>query len=476
MLERIVSVILALAPLIAAPAASGQDAPHIAYSDLTSGPASGGQGNQGTIVTIFGSGFGRSQDASQVLLAGALVHPVIEWTDKRIAFQIGSTARSGLITVHTSLGDSNGAVFAVTRGRIYFVAPTGNDSGPGTWTNPWRTIPRAASAMRPGDITYVLNGVRQAAIDNYNASLSIQTTGKSQLPIAIVAYPGANVVLGDADGPEFGLRTPSIRSGPFNDWVIAGFTIRGANTALRLDAISRWRVVNNDFSCPHGDGSSACVEISSSSWIVFLGNTVHHAGKPGASKHYQTVYFTTDTNHVDVGWNHNLRNNSCRGIQFHSSPLSLGSGFGQFDLAIHDNTISDQACDGINLATIDPSKGRIAVFRNTISNVGTGPAPPDGEASYTCISSPGIVNRGAPGTGSVEVYDNTLSDCGTFGGPSAAAFHIGPNSPDLILTNNFVKQHGQPYFTSGSTLTKVHCISTLWTGSGPGPHEMNVTK
>ena len=159
-------------------------------------------------------------------------------------------------------------------------------------------------------------------------------------------------------------------------------------------------------------------------------------GRVGASKRYQSVYFTTDSNHVEVGWNTIAHNASCRGIQFHSSPVSQDSGFNQFDLSIHDNEISGQTCDGLNLATIDPSKGRIAVFNNVIYHVGTGPRPPDGDSSYACISSPGIVNRGKPGSGTVEIFNNTLMDCGTQGGPTAGALNVGGNSPALELKHN----------------------------------------
>jgi len=441
----------------------------IAYSDLVSGPATGGEENQGAIVTVVGSAFGESQGSSEVLLAGSPVKRILQWTDRRIAFQIGSSAKTGEIQVVTGGKESNPVSFTVTTGSIHFVSPTGHDLASGSWASPWRTISHAVHAMEPGDITYVLDGALQIGVDSYNASLSIQRSGSVRKPLALVAYPGARVTVGDVAGPEFGVRTPSIRGGPFDDWVIAGFAIRGANTALQLDLVERWRIVNNDFSCPTGDGASACVEISGSSVIAFLGNTVHDTGRPGGSKRYQSVYFTTDTNHIDVGWNHIVRNRSCRGIQIHSSPVSTESGFNQYDLLIHDNVISDQACDGINLATIDPSKGRIILFNNLIFHVGAGPEPRDGESDYGCISSPGIVNRGLPGKGTVEIYNNTLSDCGSIGGPSAGAFSIGVNSPDLLLRNNLIDQRGKPYFSTGSPLGKVHGSMNLWSGSGPGP-------
>lgn len=443
--------------------------PRIYYSDVTSGPASGGEENQGAVVTITGNGFGAAPGKAQVQLAGAGVRRILQWSDSKISFQIGAGAHTGDLRVITDSGTSNAVPFTVGYGNIYFVSLSGHDGASGSWTSPWRTIPHAVSSMHPGDITYVLDGVHQTENDNYHASLSIQNSGQPGKPMALVAYPGASATIGDPAGPEFGARTPSIHGGPFNYWVIAGFTIRGANTAIRLTNVSGWRVVNNDISCPFGDGPTGCVEVSNSIAIAFLGNSVHDAGKSGGSKRYQSVYFSTDSNHIDVGWNRIYHNNSCRGVQFHSSPLSPDSGFNQYDLLIHDNHISDQVCDGINLATIDPSKGRIAVFNNLIVHVGVGPNPRDGEANYACINSPGIVNRGSPGSGTVEIFNNTLVDCGSVGGPSAAAFGVSSSSPELLLKNNITSQRGKPYFTPGSALSKVHGSGNLWWGGGVVP-------
>jgi Right handed beta helix region/IPT/TIG domain len=455
---------------------SGNPAPpYLEYSDLVNGPPAGGPDSFGAIVTLFGAGFGKSQEDSSVTLADVPVRHVLRWSDREIIFQIDRAAKSGEVRVLANGKRSNSLPFAVTPGSIHFVATKGSDGNDGSFTSPWKTLSKAAYSSKPGDVTYVLDGAHQLTLDNYHAALSIQTSGRSSAPIALVAYPGAKVTIGDVAGPEFGIRTPAIHSGPFNYWIIAGFTIRGANTALKLDRVEGWRIVNNDFSCPSGDGAAACVEIAGSSEIKFLGNTVHEAGKLGASKRYQSVYFTTDTNHVEVGWNTIVHNASCRGIQFHSSPVSQDSGFNQFDLLIHDNEISGQTCDGLNLATIDPSKGRIAVFNNVIHHVGTGPRPPDGESSYTCISSPGIVNRGQAGSGKVEVFNNTLTDCGSQGGPTAGGLNVGGSSPGLELNHNVIDQCGrQPYLTSGSDLTHISGTQNLWLGNGPGPQQTSM--
>jgi parallel beta-helix repeat protein len=65
----------------------------------------------------------------------------------------------------------------------FYVSTQGNDSNPGTFTRPWRTLSRAAERVTPGDTVYVRSGVYQEAVD-------FSTSGTSNSPIKIIAYPG----------------------------------------------------------------------------------------------------------------------------------------------------------------------------------------------------------------------------------------------------------------------------------------------
>jgi hypothetical protein len=449
--------------------------PHIFYTDLQSGPAQGGvsiQGQDGgAFVTISGNGFGDIQASSVVTLSGVPAGRIVSWSTSKIVVQLSRFSKTGQLKVSVPLsGSSNSTPFEIRDGHIFYVSLSGRDTNSGSFASPWATVTRAVQAMRPGDITYVMSGITQTTLDSYHAALSIQRSGTIALPIALVSYPGADPTIGDEKGEEYGVRTPAIRSGPFDNWILAGFRIRGANTSLKLVGVTHWRIVNNDFSCPSGDGAAGCVEVAASNYIDFLGNTVHNAGRSGSSKRYQAVYFGTDSNHIDVGWNRILHNHSCRGLQFHSTPASANSGLNQYDLLIHDNEIADQVCDGINLATIDPSKGPIAVFNNIIHDVGKGPQPPDGLSNYACINSPGIVNHGFPGSGTVEIFNNTLVNCGAYGGATAGAISVGAQSPDLSLRNNIVKQAaGNRYLTLGTAVKHIRGSNNWWFGSGAGP-------
>jgi hypothetical protein len=444
--------------------------PRIFYSDLDSGPGVGGEHNKGAIVTIYGKGFGDIRGTSTVSVGGQSAERYFFWLDSRIAFQVGNGAKSGDIAVHTpGVGVSNGVPFVVRPGRIFFVAATGSNSNPGSFESPWRTIVKAKNAMAPGDIAYVMDGITQIGVDDYGASLAIASAGQPGRPIALVAYPGAKVVVGSASGPEFAIRTPAIGQ-RFSYWTLAGLTLRGGNQGLKLVLVSGWRIVANDMSCPNGDGPVACFEAAGSENLQVLGNFIHDSGRSSAGKQYHSMYFTTDSNHIDVGWNTIANNRSCRGIQFHSSPLDGNSGFNQYDLIVHDNLIHGQVCDGINFATIDPSKGPVLAYNNVIYAVGTGPDPKGEISNYACISSPGITNRGAPGTGAADFFNNTLYDCGSRGGVNSGAFHVGAGSPTVRLRNNIVvAQKGENYLEPAGNASRTAGSHNLWFGAGNGP-------
>jgi hypothetical protein len=72
-------------------------------------------------------------------------------------------------------------------GRVFYIAPGGNDAAAGTITAPWRTIARASAALAAGDILYARGGVYTGQ-GGYNWAKS--ASGVSGAPITFAAYPG----------------------------------------------------------------------------------------------------------------------------------------------------------------------------------------------------------------------------------------------------------------------------------------------
>jgi hypothetical protein len=459
--------------------------PRIFFSDLESGPSTGGQNNNGVWVTIWGKSFGATQGTSTVTVGGGAVASYPLWSDGKIIFQLGLAAKTGSIIVNVpGIGASNGLPFTVRAGNVFFVATTGNDANTGSFTSPWKTIPHAKNAIAAGDTAYIEDGVAQTSEDNFTAYLSMDNAGSSNsgtaaAPKALIAYPNATVTVGVAGGLHYGIRTPNIGANE-DYWVISQLHIVGGTQAMDIGGTG-WRIIGNEMQCPGADDQVGCFEMSEGNQAKFYGNDVHNAGiNPTSSKFYHAVYFSTDSNHVDVGWNHIHDNFTCRALQFHSSPLcspSCGAadttGFNQFDLHVHDNLIHGDNCNGINFATVDPSKGPVEAYNNVIYNVGR-MDPLQLGAAFSCIYVAGITNNGAAGTGSVEVFNNTLSDCAANNSANASgsrgAFGVGGGPATLImhLRNNIAYQLPGEIYIDGST-SQITGDKNLWFGVGSGP-------
>jgi hypothetical protein len=408
------------------------------------------------------------------------------WTDTRITFQLGPAAATGNIVVNVpGTGSSAGIPFTVRAGNIYFVATSGNDSNIGSFSSPWKTIVKAKNMIAPGDAAYLENGVAQTSEDNFTAYVSMDNSGNSNsgtaaAPKALVAYPGATVTVGVAGGLQYGIRTPNI--GTREDyWVISQLHILGGEQAMDLSGTG-WRLIGNEMQCPYADGEVGCFEMNQSTQSVFYGNEVHNAGiSPTSSKFYHAVYFSTDSNHIDVGWNHIHDNFTCRALQFHSSPLcspTCGTGdttgFNQFDLHVHDNLIHGDNCNGINFATVDPSKGTVEAYNNVIYHVGL-MDPLQSGGAFSCIYMAGITNTGTAGTGAVQVFNNTVADCAAnnsanaSGGRGAFGVGGGPANLTMNLRNNIVYQlSGEIYVDGASQITG---DTNLWFGAGTPPSQ-----
>jgi hypothetical protein len=284
-------------------------------------------------------------------------------------------------------------------------------------------------------------------------------------------YPGATATVGVESGIERGLLVPAI-SGTFDYWVIAGFTFRGETEAIELEGpASGWRIIGNDISCPNGTGETGCVtggDITSPVDLKFYGNVVHDAAANVTSitKYYHGIYFGSD--HLDLGWNVVENGKTCRAIQFHDT-----GGPNEFDISVHDNVIHGTVCDGLNFATVDPSKGKVEAYNNVIYDVGLGPDPADGASDYACIYVAGETDSGSNGTGAVEIYDNTLYNCGSRANSDSGAFSNGGGSPGLTmhLVDNLVyARSGEAYVAQDSAPGLVSGSNNLWFGlSGGAP-------
>jgi len=462
-------------------AQTSSPAPRLFFSDLDSGPNSGGEsasGFAGAYVTLYGNFFGASQGSSSVTWNGQnclrVVGPAGSYSGwgssyfwyQKIIVQLGSgcAAGTGNFVVTVNGNASNGIPFTVRSGNLFFVSTKGSDSNRGSFAAPFATIPQCKVAMKAGDTCYIENGVVANTVDNFDATLELESGGTAGNPIAFVAYPGATVTLGSSS-ITYGIRVPNI-SVSANYVTVAGLSFNSSEQGMNPTLSTNWRVIGNNFQCPTANGEDGCFTTNEISTIKYLGNEVTNVGVVAASKQQHAVYFSSDTNHVEAAWNYIHNNRSCRAMQFHSSPLGGGgatdpTGHDQFDLSVHDNLIHDDPCDGINFATVDPSQGKVEAYNNVIYHVGIGPSPQDGDSGdYSCIYLAYITNTGPVGTGTVEVYNNTLSDCGSHVAsfPNNGSFMIngGVSGLNIRIRNNILYQLGSEPFGNGAGWTSTY--------------------
>ena len=453
------------------------------FSDLTSGPNQGGQNGKGAFVTVWGNGFGDARGASTVMIGGGAADNYPVWTAGRITFQLGAAAATGDIVVHVAgKGDSSGLPFTVRAGNIYFVTASGSDAAAGTFAAPWKTIPKAKNTIAAGDIAYLGvsagDAVSQTSLDttaSYRCALGMSTndggnSGTASAPKALVAYPGARVTVGVTSGLERGILTPGI-SGNFDYWVISQLTLRGETEALDFEGpATGWRVVGNDISCPNGAGMSGCVTGTDTPTtpgsLKFFGNVVHDAAAnvTSVTKYYHGIYFASD--HLELGWNTVRDGKTCRAIQFHDS-----GGPNEFDIVVHDNLIHGTVCDGLNFATVDPSQGAIVAYNNVIYGVGKGPDPADGSSDYACIYVANITNAGSPGSGKVQLFNNTLYDCGARGGGASGAIAVAAGPVGIQMDDNLIEALAGESYVSGDTgsAPAITGSNNLLDGAGAAP-------
>ena len=451
--------------------------PAIFYSDLDSGPNTGGENNNGAIVTIYGARFGAAQGSSTVTVGGGAVAAYKTWSDNKVAVALGAVAQTGNIVVNVGGQASNGLPFTVRSGKIYCVSTTGNDSNSGAFPSScWAGIRKASTTIAAGDVAYILNGVSLLGLDNYSSTLWLGDSGSgtSASPKALVAYPGAAVTVGAPTDQSIGIRGSNYHSA--NDyWVIAGIAVRGHDSAYDTGGVNGWKVVANDMACPNGSGQTACFHTDTTINMRFFGNFVHDVGTAAGSidKYYHAVYFTTNSNHIEVGWNTIVPNNvkstssgGCRALQFYST-----GGSDQFDLHVHDNLIHDAICDGINFATVNADGGAVEAYNNTVYHVGTGPDPVNGSANYSCVN----IDSSAARTNAVQIYNNTLYDCGSRGTGDAGA--VAPSARTVMTNNLTMAVAGESYLNGNVGGANLSGSNNLWFGGSTAPTQTssNVT-
>ena len=470
-------------------------APVVLYTDIVSGPTSGGEDDHGSYLAIFGKNFGKAglgstvrvriggvEVASYRSLGASLGRSDIE----QITVQVGAlgsptpgTALPIEVAVNGVASSSSGPTFTPNPGRMLFVDNAEGDDAtavPGDITHPFQHVQLPSSTktalgvatagdtvvMRGSSTPYTDLGDGQDFVKVIDVGGSAPTGASGTGYLAFVAYPGETVTIvngkgGVSDGIAFSSFDHTSGGYTGGDFVtIAGLHIEGDGTAgvIALQVASdHWRVVNNELSAPstggvtvlaggvNGDGTN----------MAIYGNSIHDITGAGGENH--GVYMDGDGSY-EVAYNVIYNIASGYGIQAYDDE---GSSPTISHIHVHHNLVHDVTGKGcINLA--DGSANDVAVWDNVCSRI-----------NLACLrfNSTNLV--------AAQVFNNTFYDCGG-GDTYDGAIDNDSNELDaaaVTLTNNIVwAATGTPYAGGsgdGFGATGVFTDNLWYNASSPPP-------
>jgi hypothetical protein len=464
--------------------------PLILFTDITSGPNSGGENNNGIYLTIFGTHFGATRRTSKVTIGGKAVAQYLLWSDTKIGVQVGHVSSGPIVVAVGGVSSNSNLTFTVRSGHIYYIGASVDNSAPSTscstllaansYVSPWGMTNYAntteanysASKMRTtwtyyhclslGDTLVFLNGFSYPYYDGrgWHASLTLDKTGASASSfITFMARPGASVQLGGA-GSERIICDISNGYNVFSGLTFTGFGSTNFNAG---GSVQNDRLVGNEITCPGCYGATGAV--LGGNGFTMYGNTIDNVSTllpSGSNKTYHAVYVAG--NNIEIAWNKIYNTRAYNGIQIHHD---RSSGF--YNISIHDNDIADVNGSGINLSTIDPSSGYVKVFNNVIHHVGLNSANGgSGGDPHSCIAIKGYGSATAAGT--IEIYNNTMYDCSSYlnvNPSNNSSCAILDNGLQLNVTTNLVNNIVyQPAYAGTAKQNVYICGGSIGTLSG----------
>ena len=403
-----------------APAPSGS--PVVLFTDVPSGPVSGGENNLGAYLSIFGRNLGSAAGlgtTTMVTIGGVAVANYRYLGPSKVSarlgmqelvVQVGALAGKPLGTAQPIVVSVNGAAsnsdvtFMPNPGHVLFVSLSGSDSTGAVddVAHPFRSLQNGlggASAYKSahaGDQIVVRGGTWTDKTGLDGAWLRFGSDGKKgSAPtgasgtgwIHVTSYPGP--VGGNAPedvhyvtpaGSKGGIEGPvSANRGVSGEYVAisnlhlessATATADGAPINLQYSA-GPWRIVNNDLgpwpSTLAAPGNAKAGGISGEgNGVVILGNDIHDiACAQGQSTNPLENHgiYIDDDGAYEIGWNVIERVTGGNGLQIYTN-----GGFSTVtnNLAFHHNVVDGIGKHGINLA--DGTGANIRVYDNLVAN------------------------------------------------------------------------------------------------------------
>ncbi|MEC5216382.1 hypothetical protein RCH09_001328 [Actimicrobium sp. GrIS 1.19] len=460
-------------------AATANTTPVVLYTDIVSGPTSGGENNNGAYLSIFGRhlGSGGLGSTTKVFVGASEVASYRPAQTSKVASDVGveqitvqvgalGGATQGValpikIVVNGTTSNTD-VTFTPNPGRLLYVDNVaGNDATavPGDINKPYRFVQTPAlytggawSAVRPGDII-VMRGHGNAkpwtdvGFENYfmrfrDKSGTAPTGAVGTGAIALMGYPGedafirgtlANGMTGGCISAINGQSFPGLGQGA----VISNLRIdcEGYDGPISQEIFGHnWRVINNDLSASTAPTSGNSVPrmagiTGNGNNAVWYGNHIHDI--QGSSGECHGIYIDGDGSY-EIAWNsiHNIR--SGNGFQVYvdgSNGTTVAN-----NVNLHHNLIHDVSKHGINIA--DGSRNNIKLWNNIVYNV-----------QFAALRFNSTI------LGSTQVFNNTFFNTNQNGNTGYGALTNDSNLPagSVDIENNIFYVAGGTPYNSGST-------------------------
>ena len=398
------------------------NAPVVLFTDVPSGPVSGGEDNKGAYLSIFGRNFGSGGlgSTTTVTIGGVAVDNYRylgpSKVDARlglqeIVVQVGALAGKPLGTaqpVVVSVGgiaSNTDVTFTPNPGHVLFVSLAGSDTTGALddIAHPYRTLQNSSGggaygALHAGDQVVVRGGAWSdtQGIDGTWLRFGNDSSKKGSAPtgathtgwIHVTAYPGP----AGGSGPEdVHYTTPAAGrggiEGPWSDIRgISGEYIAISNLHLEASATAAsdaapinlqysagpWRIVNNELgpwpSTLASPNNAKAGGISGEGLgVEILGNDIHDIdcaqGQSTNPLENHAIYIDDDGAY-EIAWNVIERIPGGNGLQ-----VFTNGGFSEVtnNIAFHHNIVDTIGKHGINLA--DGSGANIRIWDNLVANV-----------------------------------------------------------------------------------------------------------
>ncbi len=445
-----------------------QTAPIILYTDIISGPITGGENNKGIYLSIFGKNFGLKG-------AGTIVKVYLNNVEvdnyrflraskgrndiQQLAVQLGAignptpgTKLPIKVTVNDILSNVD-KTFMVNPGRIFFFTPKGDDSAAttGSFNNPYLT-PQFADLskgawglVKPGDFFVFRAGTFSSiGFEKYFLRFKKSDGGSGTSPngvegngpITLMGYPGEDAFInGDAAGHSGGCLSGLNGQNYPNagKWItIADLRIEGGgyDGPISQEVFGdNWRIVNNELTAYTGVTAGASASRmagitgngANSNW---LGNNIHDI--QGGDQLSHGIYIDGKGSY-EIAYNHIHHIKSGNGFQIY---VNGGNGSDFCDsVNFHHNMIHDVSKHGINIA--DGSRNSVSIFNNVVYNTSVAGIRFNTNTLLGC-----------------KVWNNTFNNTDTTGNANYGAvmndWSLGINA--LNMQNNIFSPHsGTPY-------------------------------